>query len=188
MTAGDFHRSAPLPVPLTPAALQLGQERLRRLQDAGATQVGLENLAFAFGRQDVADQGRFLDELLQPVDGFLLLDLAQPVLPELQLRPVHRGADGLVSAASRPRAARLRRQLEPDHATAADRGGELGTKSQVTRARSNQSTGAKCGAIRTTGRFRTSAGGRAEWRLARCPNVRPSFSERLGGTFSFSRG
>lgn len=75
MTAGDFHRSAPLPVPLTDTAQQLGRDRLRRLQDAGARHVGLENLAFAFGRQDVADQGRFLAELLQPVDGFLLLDL-----------------------------------------------------------------------------------------------------------------
>src|SRR5687767_12232024 len=28
MTAGDFHRSAPLPVPLTPSSLRLGQERL----------------------------------------------------------------------------------------------------------------------------------------------------------------
>src|SRR5262245_38164176 len=75
MTAGDFHRSAPLPVPLTEASLRLGQERLRMLQEHGARPVGLENLAFAFGRQDVADQGGFLDELLAPVDGFLLLDL-----------------------------------------------------------------------------------------------------------------
>jgi len=75
MTAGDFHRSAPLPVPLTAASLQLGQDRLRMLKDAGAAEVGLENLAFAFGRQDVADQGRFLAELLAAVDGFLLLDL-----------------------------------------------------------------------------------------------------------------
>jgi uncharacterized protein len=75
MTAGDFHRSAPLPVPLTDASLRLGRERLRMLQEQGARPVGLEHLAFAFGRQDVADQGRFLDELLEPVDGFLLLDL-----------------------------------------------------------------------------------------------------------------
>ena len=75
MTAGDFHRSAPLPVPLTPSSLRLGHDRLRRLQDQGAGRVGLENLAFAFGQQDVADQGRFLDQLLAPVDGFLLLDL-----------------------------------------------------------------------------------------------------------------
>ena len=75
MTAGDFHRSAPLPVPLTASSLRLGQDRLRRLQDQGAGRVGLENLAFAFGRQDVAEQGRFLDQLLEPVHGFLLLDL-----------------------------------------------------------------------------------------------------------------
>ena len=37
--------------------------------------VGLENLAFAFGPQDVRDQGVFLDQLLGEVDGFLLLDL-----------------------------------------------------------------------------------------------------------------
>ena len=75
MTAGDFHRSAPLPVPLTAASLRLGQDRLRMLHEQGAEPVGLENLAFAFGRQDVADQGRFLDQLLAPVNGFLLLDL-----------------------------------------------------------------------------------------------------------------
>lgn len=45
------------------------------LADCGARPVGLENLAFAFGRQDVADQGRFLDRLLEPVNGFVLLDL-----------------------------------------------------------------------------------------------------------------
>jgi uncharacterized protein (UPF0276 family) len=75
MTAGDFHRGAPLPVPLTAASLRLGQERLQSLKQAGAAAVGLENLAFAFGRQDVNDQGRFLEELLAPVDGFVLLDL-----------------------------------------------------------------------------------------------------------------
>jgi uncharacterized protein (UPF0276 family) len=75
MTAGDFHRSAPLPVPLTDASLRIGQERLQMLADCGARPVGLENLAFAFGRQDVADQGRFLDRLLEPVNGFVLLDL-----------------------------------------------------------------------------------------------------------------
>jgi uncharacterized protein (UPF0276 family) len=75
MTAGDFHRSAPLPVPLCEASLRLGQSRLRQLQERTSTPVGLENLAFAFGREDVAHQGRFLDALLAPVEGFLLLDL-----------------------------------------------------------------------------------------------------------------
>jgi len=74
-SAGDFHQSAPLPVPLCPAALELGRERLARLAQIAGVPVGLENLAFAFGPQDVRDQGRFLDELLAPVDGFVLLDL-----------------------------------------------------------------------------------------------------------------
>jgi uncharacterized protein len=110
MTAGDFHRCAPLPAPLTPRSLCLGQERLKDLQDAGAPRVGLENLAFAFGRQDVADQGRFLDELLQPVDGFLLLDLHNlycqscnfgiPISELLELYPLQRVRELHVSGGS----------------------------------------------------------------------------------------
>lgn len=72
---GNFHQSAPLPVPLTETTLRIGRERLRRLAEVAQRPVGLENLAFAFGPQDVADQGRFLRELLTGVDGFLLLDL-----------------------------------------------------------------------------------------------------------------
>jgi uncharacterized protein (UPF0276 family) len=75
MTAGDFHRSAPLPVPMTPDSIRVGQDRLRRLADVARVPIGLENLAFAFGPQDVRDQGPFLNELLRPIDGFLLLDL-----------------------------------------------------------------------------------------------------------------
>ena len=75
MTAGDFHQSAPLPVPRDPRTLEVGRDRLRRLAETARVPVGLENLAFAFGPRDVAEQGRFLDDLLQPVDGFLLLDL-----------------------------------------------------------------------------------------------------------------
>jgi uncharacterized protein len=71
----NFHQSAPFPVPLTPATLRVGQDRLRLLREHAKMQVGLENLAFAFHRRDVDNQGRFLDALLEPVDGFLLLDL-----------------------------------------------------------------------------------------------------------------
>jgi uncharacterized protein (UPF0276 family) len=71
----NFHQSAPLPVPLTEATLQLGQERLRRLAALANVPVGLENLAFAFSMRDVEDQGQFLDALLAPVNGFLVLDL-----------------------------------------------------------------------------------------------------------------
>jgi uncharacterized protein (UPF0276 family) len=70
-----FHESAPLPVPLSDITLSLGRERLQRLAEIAMVPVGLENLAFAFSPRDVAEQGRFLDELLAPIDGFLLLDL-----------------------------------------------------------------------------------------------------------------
>jgi uncharacterized protein (UPF0276 family) len=46
-----------------------------RLAELAQVPIGLENLAFAFSMRDVEDQGRFLDALLEPVDGFLLLDL-----------------------------------------------------------------------------------------------------------------
>lgn len=71
----NFHQSAPLPVPLTDATLQLGQERLQRLAEIAQVPIGLENLAFAFSPRDVEDQGPFLDALLAPINGFLLLDL-----------------------------------------------------------------------------------------------------------------
>lgn len=75
MEAGDFHQSAPLPVPRTEETLAVGRDRLRRLAEASRLPVGLENLAFAFSQDDVRQQGRFLNELLEPVDGFLILDL-----------------------------------------------------------------------------------------------------------------
>ena len=75
MTAGSFHRSASLPVPRTAETRRIGRERMVRLHDACHVPVGLENLAFAFGRRDVEEQGRFLDEILEAVDGFLVLDL-----------------------------------------------------------------------------------------------------------------
>ena len=72
---GNFHMSAPLPVPLTPDSVKVGQTRLENLARVAKVPVGLENLAFAFGLEDVQIQARFLDEILDPVDGFLLLDL-----------------------------------------------------------------------------------------------------------------
>ena len=75
MAGGDFHQGAPLPVPLCEETLRVGREGLARLAAACHLPVGFENLAFAFGPRDVADQGRFIEQLLAPVDGFLLLDL-----------------------------------------------------------------------------------------------------------------
>jgi uncharacterized protein len=75
MVAGDFHRGAPLPVPFTPEILSLGRDRLVKLADAAQRPIGLENHAFAFCAEDVRVQGDFLEQLLAPIDGFLLLDL-----------------------------------------------------------------------------------------------------------------
>ncbi len=75
MTGADFHRGAPMGVPLTPATLRLGQDRMLRLQHAVQCPVGLENLAFAFSTDEVARQGDFLEQLLVPVNGFIILDV-----------------------------------------------------------------------------------------------------------------
>jgi len=75
MTGADFHTGAPLSVPYTPTTLAIGQDRLRRIQQAAQCPVGLENLAFAYTPEEVWRQGDFLDRLLSPVNGFLILDL-----------------------------------------------------------------------------------------------------------------
>lgn len=74
-TGQNFHYGAPLPTPYTAATLRLGQDRLLRLYDACRCPVGLENLAFAYSLSDVQQQGAFLHQLLEPVNGFLILDL-----------------------------------------------------------------------------------------------------------------
>ncbi|MCC6672286.1 MAG: DUF692 family protein [Planctomycetes bacterium] len=75
LRAGGWRDGPPLPVPTDACALDLGRERLRLLRDAACCPVGIENLAFAFARDEARRQGAFLDDLLAPVDGFLLLDL-----------------------------------------------------------------------------------------------------------------
>ena len=75
MTGADFHKGAPFPVPFSHNVLLLGQDRLKRLQDACKKPVGLENLAYAFSKEDVLKQSEFLAKLLEPVNGFLILDL-----------------------------------------------------------------------------------------------------------------
>lgn len=110
MEAGDFHQSAPLPVPRTEETLAVGRDRLRRLADVAQRPVGLENLAFAFGLSDVRQQGEFLDELLEPVDGFLVLDLHNiycqscnfdvPAEELVELYPLHRVRELHVSGGS----------------------------------------------------------------------------------------
>ncbi|ADB39177.1 DUF692 family multinuclear iron-containing protein [Spirosoma linguale] len=75
MTGEDFHKGAPISIPFTTSTLAIGRDRLLRLQDAGNCPVGLENLAVAYSLDDVKRQGDFLAQLLEAVNGFILLDL-----------------------------------------------------------------------------------------------------------------
>jgi uncharacterized protein (UPF0276 family) len=75
MSSRRFLPSAPLPVPWTPESVRVGREALARMADVVGAPVGLENLAPVFSRQDADDQGDFLEDLLAPTNGFLLLDL-----------------------------------------------------------------------------------------------------------------
>lgn len=75
LTTAGFDDGAPLPLPFDGSSLQVGRDAVRRLADVAQRPVGLENLALALSRDDVANQGEFLDALLEPVDGVLLLDL-----------------------------------------------------------------------------------------------------------------
>ena len=75
MTAGDFHRSAPLPVPLTNSTLKLGRERFSQLAEIAPCPLGIENLALALSIDDALQQHEFLEKIVTPSNGFLLLDL-----------------------------------------------------------------------------------------------------------------
>lgn len=75
MTGRDFHHGAPLNIPYTPSTLNIGRDRLKRIQDACRCPVGLENLAFAYSPDEVKRHGDFLEQLLEPVNGFIILDL-----------------------------------------------------------------------------------------------------------------
>jgi len=75
MTGRDFHEGAPLAIPYSATTLRIGRDRLQRIQDAAQCPVGLENLAFAYSIEDVKQHGDFLYELIEPVNGFIILDL-----------------------------------------------------------------------------------------------------------------
>ncbi|MFZ4928171.1 DUF692 family multinuclear iron-containing protein [Chryseobacterium sp. Mn2064] len=75
MNTENFHQGVPLPVPLNSKTLQIGKDRLHRLQETVNMPVGIENLAFSFSVDDVKEQGEFLNQLVEDTDGFLILDL-----------------------------------------------------------------------------------------------------------------
>ena len=75
MTGASFHHGAPLSIPHSKIALDIGRDRLSRIYDACQCPVGLENLAFSYTLDEVKKHGEFLEELISPVNGFIILDL-----------------------------------------------------------------------------------------------------------------
>lgn len=110
MTGADFHKGAPLSIPFTPRTVALGQDRLKRISMACGCPVGLENLAFAYALEEVKRHGEFLEQLLAPVNGFIILDLhnlfcqmhnfGQSAARLLGLMPLHRVREIHISGGS----------------------------------------------------------------------------------------
>jgi len=75
MTGADFHQGAPLSIPYNTSTLAIGRDRLARIYDACGCPVGLENLAFSYSLDEVKRHGAFLEALIEPVNGFIILDL-----------------------------------------------------------------------------------------------------------------
>jgi uncharacterized protein (UPF0276 family) len=75
MTGRDFHHGAPLNIPYSATTLAIGRDRLTRIYDACCCPVGLENLAFSYSPEEVKRHGDFLEQLVEPINGFIILDL-----------------------------------------------------------------------------------------------------------------
>lgn len=75
MTGENFHSGAPLSVPFTSQTLAIGQDRLKRIYNACKCPVGIENLAFSYSLDEVKKHGDFLEQLVAPVNGFIILDI-----------------------------------------------------------------------------------------------------------------
>ncbi|MBK6512547.1 MAG: DUF692 family protein [Polyangiaceae bacterium] len=97
ITAADFVRGTPLPLPPSAAALGLAERRLQTLRERAGVPVGIENLAFALSRRDVEAQASFVSQLLERTDAFLLLDVHN-----LYCQAHNFGIDPLVLARSYP--------------------------------------------------------------------------------------
>lgn len=110
MTGSDFHHGAPLNIPYTTSTLAIGRDRLARIQQACACPVGLENLAFSYTLDEVKKHGEFLEQLVEPVNGFIILDLhnlycqlhnfSVPFEDIIQLYPLHRVREIHISGGS----------------------------------------------------------------------------------------
>ena len=75
MTGESFHDGAPLSIPFTERTLAIGRDRLKRIYNSCKCAVGIENLAFSYSLEEVKKQGEFLDQLVESVNGFIILDI-----------------------------------------------------------------------------------------------------------------
>lgn len=75
MTGEDFHQGAPISVPYSTSTLAIGIDRLKRISDICHCPVGIENLAFSYSLDEVKVHGEFLEKLIEPINGFIILDL-----------------------------------------------------------------------------------------------------------------
>ena len=75
INAGEVVRGTPLPLPPSRALLALASARVQLLQDVTKTPVGIENLAFAFGREDAIAQAELVGALCDRTGAFVLLDV-----------------------------------------------------------------------------------------------------------------
>lgn len=110
MTGKDFHHGAPLNIPYTASTLAIGRDRLARIQQACGCPVGLENLAFSYTVDEVKQHGEFLERLIEPVNGFIILDLhnlycqlhnfSVPFEEIIKLYPLHRVREIHISGGS----------------------------------------------------------------------------------------
>jgi hypothetical protein len=157
MTARGFAYGAPLPVPFTDGALRVGRDRLQRLADAARVPIGLENLALAFGPDDVRDQGPFLEALLAPLDGYLVLDLHN----------IHCQAENFATDPRHLLATYPLARVRELHLSG-------GSWSERDGARVRQDT--------HDGPVPDPVFALLPWVLAQCPNVEDVILERLGGT------
>ncbi len=129
MTGKDFHHGAPLNIPYSATTLRIGRDRLARIHDACGCPVGLENLAFSYSVDEVKRHGEFLEQLISPVNGFIILDLHNlycqlhnfsvaydeliALYPLDRVREIHISGGSWEDAASEP-ARKIRRDTHDD--------------------------------------------------------------------------
>lgn len=155
-----YERGAPLPVPYGAAALRAGRRWMGELARAADVAIGLENLALAFSTEDVLEQGRFIDELIEPVAGFVTLDVHN-----VHCQAVNFDLDPYEILATYP----LSRVREL-HVS----GGSVGRSGAEPDREVRQDT--------HDGDVPAAVIELAEWVIARAPALEAVFLERLGGT------